>query len=83
MKKKTLKELRESKKMTQEQLSKELSITKEYLSMLERGERNPSDKLKKKIANFFNVSKAYIFLILNETNSFNSEINTGKTKRNV
>ena len=61
MKTKTLKELRESRDMTQEELAKEFSITKEYLSMLERGERNPSDKLKKKMAKFFNVSMAYIF----------------------
>ena len=39
MKKKTLKDLRENKKLTQEQASKILLITKEYLSMLENGFR--------------------------------------------
>ncbi len=67
MKPKTLKDLRESKDITQEELAKEFNITKEYLSMLERGERNPSDKLKKKMADFFKVSMAYIFLCINET----------------
>lgn len=67
MKIKTLKELRENKKLTQEEVSKEFDITKEYLSMLERGERNPSDKLKEKMASFYKVSVSYIFLAVNET----------------
>lgn len=67
MKAKTLKELRENKKITQEEEAEELGITKEYLSMLERGDRNPSDKLKEKMANFFKVSIGYIFLAVNET----------------
>ena len=50
MKIKTLRQLREKKKLTQEQASKELDVTKEYLSMLERAERNPSDKMKEKMA---------------------------------
>ena len=75
MKTKTLKELRESRDMTQEELAKEFSITKEYLSMLERGERNPSDKLKKKMAKFFNVSMAYIFLTIHETERFKNDMN--------
>ena len=70
MKPKTLKELRESKELTQEELAKEFNVTKEYLSMLERGERNPSDKLKKKMADFFKVSMAYIFLVISETKRF-------------
>ncbi len=67
MKTKTLKELRESRKKTQEESAKEFEITKEYLSMLERGERNPSDKLKVKMADFYNVSIYYIFLACDET----------------
>lgn len=67
MKTKTLKELRESRNMTQEESAREFEITKEYLSMLERGERNPSDKLKEKMANSYNVSMYYIFLACTET----------------
>ena len=44
MNKKTLQELRKNKNLTQEQVAKILSIRKEYLSMLENGTRNPSDK---------------------------------------
>ncbi len=72
MKIKTLQELRKSKNLTQEELAKELDVTKEYLSMLERGDRNPSDKLKKKMADFFNVSMSYIFLATNKTKCFKS-----------
>ena len=46
MKKKTLQDLRKDKKLTQEEASSMLLITKEYLSMLENGTRNPSDSLK-------------------------------------
>ena len=69
MKVKTLKELRENKNITQEEAAKQFKITKEYLSMLERGDRNPSDKLKSKIANYFGVSISYIFLSINQTKS--------------
>ena len=52
--KKTLQELRRDKNLTQEQASKILAITKEYLSMLENGDRNPSDNLKEKMAKLYN-----------------------------
>ncbi len=67
MKKKTLKDLREDKKLTQEQSSKILLITKEYLSMLENGSRNPSDTLKEKMAKLYGCSIADIFLAINST----------------
>lgn len=73
MKVRTLKELREDKNVTQEEEAKELKITKEYLSMLERGERNPSDKLKTKMGNYFGVSVSYIFLSINQTKCFNEK----------
>lgn len=74
MKVKTLKELRENKNVTQEEEAKEFEITKEYLSMLERGERNPSDKLKTKMADFFGVSVSYIFLAVSETKCLTNKI---------
>lgn len=67
MKKKTLKDLREDKKLTQEQSSKILLITKEYLSMLENGSRNPSDTLKEKMAKLYGCSITDIFLAINST----------------
>lgn len=70
MKIKTLKDLREEKGLTQEQVSKILGITKEYLSMVERGDRNLSDTKKETFAKFYNVDVADIFLALKETQSF-------------
>lgn len=67
MKKKTLQKLRKDKSLTQEQASKLLSITKEYLSMLENGDRNPSDSLKEKMAKLYNCSIADIFLAISST----------------
>lgn len=76
MKNKTLQELRTDKKLTQEQASKILIITKEYLSMLENGDRNPSDKLKEKMAKLYNCDIADIFLAINST----KRLRTAKVK---
>lgn len=62
-----LKRLRERKGLTQEQTSKILDITKEYLSMLERAERNPSDNLKEKMAKLYDCSITDIFLATKQT----------------
>lgn len=67
MKKKTLQDLRKDKQLTQEQASRLLAITKEYLSMLENGDRNPSDNLKEKMAKLYNCNIADIFLAINST----------------
>lgn len=67
MRSKTLQNLRKEKELTQEQASKILSITKEYLSMLENGDRNPSDTLKGKMAKLYNCDIADIFLAINST----------------
>ncbi len=70
---KTLQDLRKDKKLTQEQTSKILIITKEYLSMLENGDRNPSDSLKEKMAKLYNCSIADIFLAVNSTKRLKKE----------
>lgn len=64
---KTLKELRENKKLTQEQASNRLNITKEYLSMIERAERNPSDSLKEQMSELYGTSIGNIFLAIKQT----------------
>jgi transcriptional regulator with XRE-family HTH domain len=64
---KTLKELRENKKLTQEQASNKLNITKEYLSMIERAERNPSDSLKEQMSELYGTSIGNIFLAIKQT----------------
>lgn len=67
MKNKTLKDLRAEKGLTQEQTSKILNITKEYLSMLETADRNPSDNLKEKMAKLYDCEIADIFLAISST----------------
>lgn len=67
MKNKNLQELRLDKGLTQEQASKILGITKEYLSMLETADRNPSDNLKTKLAKLYKCEPVDIFLAVNST----------------
>lgn len=64
---KTLQDLRKDKKLTQQQAAKVLVITKEYLSMLENGDRNPSDSLKEEMAKLYNCSISDIYLAINST----------------
>lgn len=65
----TLAELRNKKKLTQEQAAKMLEINKKYLSMLENGNKNPSDKLKLKMSKIYGVSATQIFLAVQTTKS--------------
>lgn len=67
MKKKTLQDLRKDKQLTQLQASKLLSITIQYISMLENGDRNPSDSLKEKMAKVYGCNISDIFLAINST----------------
>ena len=64
-----IKELRETKKKTQIDMANDLEITSDYLSMIERGIRNPGFNLSKKIADYFDTTVDYIFFfyISNET----------------
>ena len=69
MKQCTLKELREGKNITQEQVAKATNKTTRYISMIEQGLRNPSDTLKEELAKLYNVSIAQIFLAIKTTKS--------------
>lgn len=70
MKIKTFKDLRRMKGLTQEQASKKLDITKEYLSMIENSTRNPSDKLKEKMSKLYQVSIAEIYSAIKKQNVY-------------
>lgn len=67
MKRKTIKDLRISIGLSQEEASREFNIHKRYLSMIENGKRNPSDKLKIKMANLYKTTIDVIFLALKTT----------------
>ena len=65
----TFKDLRIKHNMTQEELALKSGFSKDYISMLERGERNPSDKAKAIFANIFDVPIVQIFLAIQRTKS--------------
>ena len=67
MKNKTLKQLRENAGLTQKQVSEKLDTTITYISLLENGNRNPSDKIKEKLAELYKVSVSDIFLAIRLT----------------
>ncbi|MCI8411036.1 MAG: helix-turn-helix transcriptional regulator [Clostridia bacterium] len=67
MGRKTIKDLRINMGLSQEEASKEFKIHKRYLSMIENGKRNPSDKLKIKMANLYKTTIGVIFLALETT----------------
>ena len=65
--KQNIKQLREKSNLTQEQAAKILDIQKNYLSMIENGIRNPSDKLKERMAKLYKVQITDIFLACKTT----------------
>lgn len=67
MKKKTMKQLREKKGLTQEQVAKLIDTTVTFISLLENGKRNASDETKKKLAKIYDCEISDIFLALNLT----------------
>lgn len=69
MKIKTLKQLRENKKLTQKQVAKLTDTTITYISLLENGKRNASDEMKKKLSQLYGCKIIDIFLALQLTNS--------------
>ena len=69
MKRKTLKQLREDKGLTQEQVAKSTDNTVTFISLLENGKRNASDETKKKLARLYDCEVIDIFLALQLTES--------------
>ena len=67
MKRYTLKELREKNNLTQKEVAERLKVNKNYISMIENGSRNPSDKMKNKLAKIYKCSIVDIFLSLQTT----------------
>lgn len=71
----TLKELREKRKLDLPYVAENCDISLSYLYMLENGERNPSDKLKVKLAKLYKVSETTIFLAAQSTKCKMDELN--------
>lgn len=64
---KNMRELRESVELTQKQVAIKTNKTETYISLLENGKRNPSDNMKKELANLYGVGISEIFLALELT----------------
>lgn len=56
-----IKQLREEKNLTQEELAKRLSISKSAVSMYENDTRLPKRDIMESLADFFNVSIDYLY----------------------
>lgn len=69
MKQMTLRELRIKNGYTQEQVAKSTDTTVTYISLLENGHKNPSDKMKEKLSNLYKCGIEKIFLAIKLTNS--------------
>lgn len=57
---KNLKQLREKRELTQEELARELGISKSTISMYENGNREPDFEMQEAIADYFNVGLDYL-----------------------
>jgi putative transcriptional regulator len=67
MKEMTMKDIRIKKKLTQDKVAQITGFSKDYISMIERGKRNPSDNAKAKFAEAYNVPIVQIFLSIQRT----------------
>lgn len=67
MKELNMQELRIKNGLTQDEVAKETGVSKDYISMIERGVRNPSDKMKERLAKLYNTTVVQIFLACNRT----------------
>lgn len=56
-----IKQLRKEKNLTQEELGEILGVTKYAVSLYESNKSTPNDEIKKKLADFFEVSVDYLF----------------------
>lgn len=83
MKKQTLQELRIANGMTQEFVAYKLKVTKTYISLLENGERNPSDDLKEKFAKLYGVTIEQIFLAIKSTKCYKKKGGTNEKRKNI
>lgn len=77
---KKLRKLRLDKDIMQKQLAKDLDISPNYYSELERADKIPSLDLVFKIANFYKVSLDYLF---SDNNSHNYYIQNNITEKGV
>lgn len=69
-----LRQLRESRGLTQKEVAKLIDTSISYLSALENGKRNPGDKFKERLAKLYKCSVIDIFLAVNSSKRRKSNI---------
>ena len=65
----TLRSIRLSKNMDVQVVAEELGVTYMYMYMIERGVRNPGDKVKRKLAKAYNISMDELYDAIDNTQS--------------
>ena len=63
----TMQQIRKKAKMTQQDTAKITGLTIKFISEIENGRRNPSDKSKRKLAKAYKVPVVEIFLACQRT----------------
>lgn len=58
---KRLRELRKQKHLSQEELAKQLNISRSSIGMFEQGRRRPDFEMQEVFADYFNVNMDYLF----------------------
>ena len=81
MKEYTVKEIRIMRGFTRKQVAEKADISKDYLYMIESGKRTPSDKVKNKLAELYNLPVVQIFLALQRTYSTSTQKEEIKCKK--
>lgn len=66
-------QLRKEKNMSREELAKKLNLSYSAISKYETGARTPDDDIKKKIAEYFNVSLDYLMGVSDIRNPYKEE----------
>lgn len=75
--------LRKSKNLTQKELAKILNVSNTTLSQYENGIRVPSDDIKIKIANYFNVTLDYLLSGKHSNENINESQLTKKDEKDI
>ena len=65
----TLRSIRLSKNMDIQVVADEIGVTNMYMYMIERGVRNPGDKIKRKLAKVYNISMDELYDAIDNTQS--------------
>ncbi len=78
---KKIKLLREEKELSQLELAKILNISNSTLSQYEAGNRVPGDDIKKKIADYFNVSVDFLLGRTEERNPYTNDKDLDKVDK--